>query len=154
MTQAKTFICRLWILFYNIHCSIFSTLEVILCQSEVLLPRYGRKRSFVLFETGFTTFVVLFLAIWRLFLVDWKYPCQDAARMFIRRLWNRLYSSSSSIFRIWRLFLALCRLFLVDRRYSCQNTSENVHSPGFETCFTAFPVLFFALWMLFWVYWR
>ena len=34
-------------------------------------------RSFTGFLTGFTAFAVLFLEVWRLFLVDFSYRCQD-----------------------------------------------------------------------------
>ena len=44
---------------------------------EVPFPRYGRKRSFARIETGFMTFVVLFLELWMLLRVNWRYRCQD-----------------------------------------------------------------------------
>ena len=64
--------------FCGFHCTIFSTLEVILCQSKALLLRYGKKRSFSGFETGFTSFAILFLALLGLFLVDRRQHCQDS----------------------------------------------------------------------------
>ena len=48
-------------------------LELILCRSEVPLPRNERKRWFVSFETGFSAFTVLFLELWMLFWVNWRY---------------------------------------------------------------------------------
>ena len=59
--EAKTFIRRLSNWVYVILRSIFKPLEDIWRQFEVLLPRYGPKRLFAVFEIGFTTFAVLFL---------------------------------------------------------------------------------------------
>ena len=61
--HSKTFICQFSILFYSNRCCIFNTFEVILSQSKLPLPRYGRKSSLAGFETGFMTFAVLFLAL-------------------------------------------------------------------------------------------
>ena len=74
---AKAFIHLLLNQFYGIRCFIFSTLEFILSGSKVLLPRYGQKRSFSGFETSFTAFAVLFLALLWLFCVNRIYHCQD-----------------------------------------------------------------------------
>ena len=52
-------------------------LEFFLHQSEVPLPRYGRKPLFVGFEIGFTAFAVQILALWGLFCVDLSYRCQE-----------------------------------------------------------------------------
>ena len=71
--RAKLFIRWLLNRFNGICSSIFSTLEVILSRLNVPLLRYVRKRSFVSFETGFTVFAVLFLALWRLFSFDRRY---------------------------------------------------------------------------------
>ena len=73
---AKMFI--LWPInrFYSICCRIFRFSKVILSQLEVHFPRYGRKHSFASFETSFTTFAVLFLALCRFLKVDRKYHCQ------------------------------------------------------------------------------
>ena len=35
-------------------------------------------RSFTGFDIGFTAFAVLFLEVWRLFSVNFKYHCQDS----------------------------------------------------------------------------
>ena len=48
--RAKFFIHRLWNRFYGIRCSIFSSLEFILSQWKVPLPRYGWKCSFALLK--------------------------------------------------------------------------------------------------------
>ena len=71
--QVKTFICQLLYRFYGIRYSIFSTLEIILSRSNLPLPRYRQKCSFAGFKTGFTAFAVLFLALWRSFLVNRRY---------------------------------------------------------------------------------
>ena len=75
--RAKTFIRRLYNRFFGIRCSIFRTLEVIFSRSKVQLLSYEQKRSFACFESGFSSFAVLFLALCRLFCVDWRYSCQD-----------------------------------------------------------------------------
>ena len=64
---AKMFICLLLNWIYGIHCSFFCTLEVIFRRSQVLLLRYGQKRSLAGLETSITAFAVLFLALWTLF---------------------------------------------------------------------------------------
>ena len=64
-------------MFNCIRLSFFSTLKVFFHRSEVPLPTYGHKRMFTAFETGFTAFAVLFLALWRLFCVNRRYRCQD-----------------------------------------------------------------------------
>ena len=74
---AKVFIRLLWNPFYGIRCYICSNFMVISSWSEVLLPRYGTNSSFLSFETGITEFAVLFLALWKLVWVDWRYCCQD-----------------------------------------------------------------------------
>ena len=56
---------------------MFRSLQLILRQLEVRLPRIGQKRLFACVEIGFTAFAVIFLEHWRLFCVDWKYGCQD-----------------------------------------------------------------------------
>ena len=71
--RAKTFIRRLWNRFLVNCCYI---LDVILSRSDVHSQRYGRKRSLAGFETGFTAFGVLFLLLWWLIKVDWRYFCQ------------------------------------------------------------------------------
>ena len=72
---AKTFI--LWPInrFYDICCRIFRFSKVILIQLVVYFSRYGRKHSFASFETYFTTFAVLYLALWRFLKVDRRYHC-------------------------------------------------------------------------------
>ena len=44
---------------------------------ESTVAKYGRKRSFACFENGLSVFTLLFLALYRLFLVDRWYHCQD-----------------------------------------------------------------------------
>ena len=61
--QGKMLINWLCNPFNNIRCSIFRTLEVIFSRLKLPLPKYKRKRSFADFETGFTAFAVLFLAV-------------------------------------------------------------------------------------------
>ena len=39
--------------------------------------KYCRKRSFVVFKTGFTAFAVLFLEVWMLLRIDWRYRFKD-----------------------------------------------------------------------------
>ena len=68
--REKMIIRRLKNQCYGIHCSIFSTFEVNLSRTKVPMPRYGQKRSFAVFETGFIGLAVLFLALWWLLLVD------------------------------------------------------------------------------------
>ena len=102
--REKRCICWLWNLFFGIRRSILSTLEVILSQSNVSFPRYWRKCSFASFEialevilrqsdvylriygqkllfsgfeTGFTVFIVLYFAIWRIFWVNRRYHSED-----------------------------------------------------------------------------
>ena len=55
---------------------------VILLQFDVLLPRYGRKRCFSGFETGFTSFSVNYWALWWLFCVNLTYCCKDTGKNF------------------------------------------------------------------------
>ena len=74
--QPSTCVYRLYNRFYGICCSFFCTLEVILFQSEVPLQKYRRKCVFTSFETSFTAYSVLFLALWRFFYVDQRYFCQ------------------------------------------------------------------------------
>ena len=58
--RAKMFVCWLRNRFYGIFRSFLSTFVVILRLSYVPVPRYGLKRCFGDFETGFATFAVLF----------------------------------------------------------------------------------------------
>ena len=61
--QSKTFICGLLNRFYDICCWIFSTLEFIFSWLKVPLQKFVKKWSFNGFETSFTAFAVLFLAL-------------------------------------------------------------------------------------------
>ena len=173
----KRFIRRLWNRFYWISCSIFSTLEDNFSQSKVPFPRYERKGSFYSLETDFTAFIILFLALWRIFWVDRKYLCQDTNENVHFRLWIRFYSTCCSIFttlevilsrsKVWlktfisshlnRFYCICCSIFstleviltwsmLIMPRYGQKRSFDNL-----EAGFTAFAVLFLALWRLFWV---
>ena len=64
-------------LLYDICLSIFRTLEVILHQLDIRLPRYRRKCLLASFEIVFTEIAVLFLEHWWLFCFGWRYCCQD-----------------------------------------------------------------------------
>ena len=74
---AKTFIRGPWNRFYGNHRSFFSILEVVFCQSEVPLPRYGQKPLFAGFETDFTAIAVLFLQHSSMFCVNRMQRCKD-----------------------------------------------------------------------------
>ena len=71
------FLHRLWNWFYGIRSSFLSNLVVILCWSDVLWAKYRRKHFFAGFETRFTAFANLFLALLWLFCVDRRYCCQN-----------------------------------------------------------------------------
>ena len=73
--HAKMCVNRLCNRFYSFNRSFFSILEEFLHLSEVPLPRYRRNHVVACFQTGFMTFAVLFLAIWRLFCVNRRYLC-------------------------------------------------------------------------------
>ena len=75
--QVKTLLHWLWKQFYDIFSSFLSTLVVILCQMDVSLLKYGRMYCIAWFETCFTAFAVLFLALRWLFCVNPIYRCQD-----------------------------------------------------------------------------
>ena len=128
----------------RLFCSIFSTLEVIFGRSKVRLPRLDRKRSFSRFETYLTAFSALYLVLWKLFWVDWRYSCQDTGKTFMHWLWNWFYGILCSIFSTLEIILSWSEVLL--QRYRRKRSFI-----GFETCFTAFVVLFLAFWRLFWV---
>ena len=132
----KTFIFRLWNQLYGIHCSIFSTLEIILSPSEVPLPRYERKCSFAIFEIGFTAFAVLFLIRWRLFWVDPRYYCQ-----YLREIIHSPAMKSvlwHSLFYFSTLKVIFSRLKVPLPRYKQKRSFAS-----FETGFTAFVFLLY-----------
>ena len=129
---------RLRNLIYGISCSIFSSLEFNFCLLKLPLPRYGLNRSFAGFKTSFTPFAPLFLALWRLFWVDWRYCCQDAGENIHSPALKPFYGISSSIFS--NMEVILCRLRVLLPRYG-----RNRSFSSFETNFTAFAILFVAL---------
>ena len=93
-------------MFYGTHCSILSTLKVILNRLKVPLQRYMRKRSFNSFKICFTRFTVLFLVIWRLFWVDQRYHPQDTCEnVHSSALKPVLRHLLFFFFSLWRLFL-------------------------------------------------
>ena len=85
--------------------SFFSTLEVILPCSVVLLPRYGRKCVFVGVETGFTIFSVLFLALWRFYCADQRYRCHDTGINVCSPALNWFYGICRSFFSTFEIVL-------------------------------------------------
>ena len=155
--QAKTLISLLWNRFYGIRYSIFSTLEDILSQSVVILPKFQRKCSFAVFETGFMAFYVvilglykLFLAPWRLFWVDWKYRCQDTGEND-NHFWNQLYDIPCSIFRILEVIFRTLAVNLNQSEALLPRYKQKRSFTGFGPSFTAFAVLFLAHLGLFFV---
>ena len=132
---AKTCVRSYWNRFYGIRHSIYSTFEVFLFRWEVMLPRYVQKRVYVGFETGFTAFAVLFLALWRLFCVDRRYCCQNIGENVFAG-----FEIGFTAFSI--LFLALWMFFSVDQRYCCQDTFINVCSLDFKPVLRHSPISF------------
>ena len=146
---AKMFIRRLWNRRSVIRCSIFRTFEVIFWTFEVIFSqlkvgfqKHKRKRSFSRFENCFTVFAVLFLALWSLFLLDYRYCCQDMGKTFIRQLWNRFCGISCSIFSTLEIILSWSEVLLPRYERKC-SFSE------FENGLMAFAVQFLASWRLF-----
>ena len=144
--RAKTFFCCLFNRFYGICCSIFSTQEIIFSSLKVPLPRYGRNCSFSNFENGFKSFTVLFLAIWRLFLVNRRYRFQETSENVHSLVLHRFSGIHYSIF-------SNLEIILVDRRYCCQDISENVNSPSFKLVLWHW-LFYFQHWSLFLVDWN
>ena len=146
---------------------------------NVPLPRFRQKRSFAGFKTGFTAFVLLFLALWRLFLVDQRFHCKDTAKRFIRRLWKRFYGIRCSIFStlenifsqlkvprqdtaktvirlLWNLFIGICcsifstlEVIFSRSKYCCQDTGKNVHSLFLKPVLRLLLFYFFTLLVIF-----
>ena len=88
------------------------------------------------FETSFTTFAVLFLALWKLVSIDRMYRCQDtflnvhsqALKQVLQHLKFYFESIGGIVAKIYG--------------------KKGVFA-GFETCFSAFAVLYLALLRLF-----
>ena len=95
-------------------------------RSEVLLPKYETKGLFSGFGTGFTVFGVLILALWRLFLVDRRYCCQDTGET----VHSAVIETGFIAFAV--LILALWGILLVDLMYLYKDTGENGHSPSLK----------------------
>ena len=134
--RAKTCIHRLWNRFYGIHRAFFSTFEVILRRSDVLLPRYLWKRPFSGLETGsycirrccFSTFI--------LFLLRLELP-------LLRYGLIRVFSCLETDFRVITvLFLALWILFCIDQRYQWHNIGENVCFKALKSVLWHLPYIF------------
>ena len=170
--RAKMCVCRLWNWFYGIRRCFFSTLAVILRLLKVLLPKYGWKRVFAGFETGFTAFAVIFLALWRFFCVDLRYHSHIQAKPSVCRLWNRFYSFRCSFFSTLEVFLhrskvllhrygqkrvrwneiSFCgihcsffstlNVFCIYRRYCCQDTGKKVCLQPFKPVLRHSPFFF------------
>ena len=136
--RIKTFIQQLLNQFYSI---IFSSLEVILSILKVLLPKYGQKCLFAIFQTDLTAFPVLFLTLWRLFCVDRRYSCNDRFEKF-NTPFKSLLRHSLFYFQHLEVILSRSKVPLPRYRPKCSFTS-------FETGFTAFTFLFLALCRLF-----
>ena len=121
---AKTFIRRLCNRLYGIGYSIFSTLELILCQWKVTLPRYT-ENVFRRLWNGFYRNNVFFNTLKAI--LSWsKLPLP-------RYGWKRSFSGSKTGVTAYTvLFLALWRLFWVDKKYHCQDTGKNVLSKALK----------------------
>ena len=102
--QAKIFIHQYCNWFYGIRCSIFSTLEVIFSRSKVPLPRFGRKCSFVGFETSFTAFAVLFLELGTV--------ANKVTKMFIHWFIYQFYGIRCCIFITFEVIMSQLRVQL------------------------------------------
>ena len=107
-------------------------------RSNAPLPKYGRKRSFASFETGFTALAVLFLAFWRLFCVIGRYRCQDTGKNVHLAGLKLVLWLPSSILSTLDVIFSRSKVSLPKYRQNCSFAS-------FETSFTAFAVLFFCI---------
>ena len=117
----------------------FSTLEDFLRQSEVPLPKYAQKRVFVGLESCFTLFVISFLLLWMFYCVYRRYHCQEKAKNVFSPGLKLVLRHSLFFFNNFRGFFVLIRGIVV--RYGHKSVFA-----GFETDFTAFVIIFLALW--------
>ena len=144
------FIRRLWSHFYRIRCSIFSTFEVILSWSKVLLPKYRRKRSFAVFETCFMGLAVLnHCSIFRTldFIFSWsKIPLQRYKRKHSFVSFETGFTVFAILFLAQEVILSISNVPFVRYKRNCSLDE-------LETCCTGLAVLFLAHWRLFLVDW-
>ena len=153
----KIFICCFWNLFYGNCCFSLSTLEVVLRQSEVLLPRYGRN-VYSVASHRFYGIRRSTLALFRLFCVNRRYGYQDTdenlyslflkpvygicrcsfstLEIVLRRSevllpiyeWKTLFTSFKNGFMAFAVvLLVLWRLVCNHGRFCCQDTGKNVY---------------------------
>ena len=111
---------------------------------EVPLQRYWRKHSFAGFQTGFTSFAVLFLAPWRLFWVDRAYICQDTGD-------NVHWTASKLVLQLSLLYFWNFGGYLMLIKVPLSSYGQKRSFAGFDIGFTSFTVLFLEHWRLFWV---
>ena len=133
------FIRRLWNWFYGIRCSIFSILEVIFNWPKVPLLRYGLKRLFSGFSTGLMAFTVLILALWRLFLVDWKYSRQDISQ-------NVHFPALKLVLRHYLCYFQHFRVYILSIRGTVAKLRAKAFISLLWNGFTAFTLLFIEFW--------
>ena len=111
------------------------------------MPRYERKCWFANFGTSFTAFAVLFLELWRLFLLDWRYCCQNTGEnvhsLFLKPVLRHL------LLNFYQFGGYFCRSKVPLLRYMLKSLFAS-----FEPGFNAFAILFLALWRLFLGDWR
>ena len=108
---------------------------MILRQSNVPLPTYGRKHFFAGCETGFTAFVVLFWELWWLFCVDrtwfWQDNCQKICSPALKAVLRHLPFFFKQLGGVFTLMGGI-----VDK------IRAKTFFTSFETSFTAFAVIF------------
>ena len=106
------------------------------------MPRHGHKRVFAGFQSGRTTFAVLFLHFGGIFASIGGTVTKILDKTYVGRLRNRFYGIRRSIFS--PLEVILRRLKIPLPRYGLKRVFAR-----FKTGITAFAILFFALLMFF-----
>ena len=119
-----------------------SFLVVILIQFDVSLRRYGNKRCFSGLETGFTVYCVNLWALWWLFCYILPYRCKDTGE-------NVAFSTFQPVLMHLPVFKNILVVILHQSDMPLPKYRQKRCFTCFKTGFTAFAVLFWALWWLF-----
>ena len=106
---------------------------VILCLSDVLLPRYEKKHRFSAFETGLTAFADLFFVFWWLVCVNLTYRWQDTCENVASPALKQDYRYSPLILAILGVVLRQSDIPLNTNRKVASSSLKPVlqHSPFF-----------------------
>ena len=140
--QRKILLCWLWNWFYGIH-FFFCNLMVILLLSDLLFPKYRKKRCFFRLWNWFYSIRHSFLSTLVIILLQSDLPLQGYER-------KRCFADFETGFKVLAVhFWAFWWLFCISIWCTVAKIRVKRYFVGFETGFTTFAVLSRALWCLF-----